>query len=248
MNKILLSLCAVTLGVATCAANAAFYFKGSVGNTLSSNHFEETIDAYTPAFSGRNLVGELVTSNVFAPGLAVGINNKFNNLWGMGLEFDVKKQFTDTKFRVPGGYSESAITSTGVGNYDYELENKYKLGLHAIVSLANSFYFKLGPSWLKQDLNLTITDSDSAASFKHSASQGVWGLTGGAGFIYKVSRNFGLYTEYNYTYFKEKSISGYAVGPASFPGSGGSDNHFNRRLQTSQSEFNLGFVWSTCLV
>lgn len=181
------------------------------------------------------------------PGLAIGFGSKLNNVVSWGIELDARMQLDKMQFKAMEDVSETLLLDTGI--MGFEIKNKFKVGLSGVLSFMNSFYLKAGPSFLRQSVDFSLAESNTLAKVKYSDDKDLLGVTAGAGYIFKVNRNFGIFTEYNYSYYPRKSLSSYAVGNAEFANipAGNFESH-SGKLKIAQSEFFLGVVYSTNLM
>lgn len=247
MNKVSAALLAGLLTATINTASASYYFKGYIGNSLINTDYKQTINSMTPSLSDKQEFGELASDNAITPGLTFGYNGKIDKAYKLGVELDIKKQFNKQEFRMTENQSASLLTNVGL--MEVNVENNYKINLSAVLTVFNSFYFKLGPSYIDQDVDLKITESTTNATFKKNESKSILGVNMGTGFIYRVNNNFGLFTEYNFSYYPDEDLGKFDLTNAQISNitASHSEQFRKRKIGLSQNELFFGFIYSNSL-
>lgn len=243
----------LSLGLIACAltsniANADYYFRFFGGDTLSSLKYEA--DAFNGGAGGNlgNIEHKAVnTVNIFNSGFGAGVTKYAHPKIEVGLQLDGLIQTQKYKFNQPLDSAETAFQDAGTTQL--EIENKYKGILSLVMKVNKAFYVKAGPSLLRQKISTKNFGTNiTVPSFTNSETENLFGGTIGTGFIYKLTKRFGLFTEYNYSYYPEKKLKTIVLADAQINPPGGVIQqdfvYGNRKIDFSQSEFIFGFVFN----
>lgn len=250
MNYKKLSLGILTLALTANVANAAYYFRFFGGDTLSSLKYQA--DAFNIPVGGGTNVGTIEhktvnTVNLFNAGLGMGLSMFIHPKFELGLEADGLVQTQKYKFNEYLDNGETAFLDAGI--VEHEIENKFKGVLALMFKINKSFFIKAGPSLLRQGIKTrTFPTNATLPRFSNSETENLFGATMGTGFIYRLTKNFGIFTEYNYSYYPRKNLDTINLVDSQInpPGGVTEQNHRygNRKIDFSQSEFFFGFVFN----
>lgn len=242
--------CTATTFLTTNSSYAASYFlKVFSGNTLSSLRVQADAPFIVASggFTQTTAHNAVTTSNLFSPGLSLGMLGSIHPKIDIGLELGLESQFQKHKF----GFK---IDDTGTGmlevpNLNMELQNNYRALAAFMMQINKSVYAKAGLSMLNQDIKTSVTPSGNlnvvSNKYSKTETENMFGAIFGAGFAYNITKAFGIFTEYNYTYYPDKNIDNFIAPTNIIEPSGTFRNfhHSNRTLKLSQSVISIGFVF-----
>ncbi len=244
-----ISLGILSLALSSSMAHASYYFKFFGGDTLSSLKYEA--DAFNINAGGGNsgtIEHKTVnTVNLFNSGLGMGLSMFIHPKLELGLQADGLLQTQKYKFNEYLDSAETAFVDAGI--IEHEIENKFKGILSVMLKVNKSFFIKAGPSVLRQGIKTkTFPTNVTLPRFSDSENLNLYGATMGTGFIYQLTKVFGIFTEYNYSYYPRKSLDTISLVDAQINPPGGvvGQNHryTNRKIDFAQSEFFFGFVFN----
>ncbi len=250
-NKILKALitCSALMSVTTSNSYATYFLKVFSGNTLSSLRLQ----ADTPfivasgGFTATTPHNAVTTSNLFSPGLSIGILGEVHPKIDLGLELALDSQIQKHKFGLM--LDDNATGMLEVANLNMELQNNYRTLAAFMMQINKSFYAKAGVSMLNQDIRTSVTPSSDlnivSRKYSKTETENMFGATFGAGYKYSILKNLGIFTEYNYTYYPDKNIDNFLAPTHIIQPSQTFRNfhHSNRTLRLSQSNLAVGFVF-----
>lgn len=238
----------ITLLVSTSVLNAALYIKGFGSNTNTNMEFESDypfVSALSDNFTKQH---NLVSHDNIGGGVAIGYDYPVHRKLRLGFEIS-GHTFGDFEYVNNFPVGDSAL----VEDYDIETrtDNRYKLVGAFTVKLNNAFFIKIGPSLLRQQVEQTLYENTPRPILLiplNKENTNIYGTTIGAGFIYRLTRAFGIYTEYNFSSYARKGLQDISVPDAFFAqglnGLGGDYFTANKRkVKFSQNEFFLGFQY-----
>lgn len=234
------------LAISNCFAG--FYYKGFVGNIdtnmLSEFEYESAPAPFNNFTGSQDLTSK--KSITYGAGIGYDIQNDTYSRLSYGIDLNIQ-QFGDQEYITQHGPGASGFTSSY--NIETKHKNSFKSSILAQMRINKAFYFKAGPSVLRQEIEQRIYETTPTPISKVKAKtdrEYIFGGTFGAGFIYKVSKTFGFYTEYNYSIYPSKSLSSVSIPEAAFPNGlngTGAFNQKNRELEINQGEFYFGLIW-----
>lgn len=239
--------CLLPLSLVTSVSNASVFIKGYGGNTLSTSNYQayQTNITTLGVFDGQYRQKDITTDNLFTYGLGLGFDTQLQRKVKLGLELSLQQQAPKTKFdtHTPGIESAAGDAAWITQN----ITNTLKAASTLVLTVNNAFFIKFGPALLRQEIETEMFETDVPANvFKDDTEKNFPGISIGSGFIYKLTKNFGIFTEYNFSYYMIKDLSDFTVLEAAMT-SGGATGPFvyeNRKAKFIQSEFLLGFTYS----
>lgn len=242
MNYKKLALGLLSIPLATSMASASVYVKFYGGNAITSNNISS--DLPDNVNDGTINIRNTFTSNPFAFGGGLGFDTDVHPKIKIGIDLAFHKNTQDDEQHHVLHVDTPLLDA---GQYNIEVKNRFKFIGSLSMTINKAFFFKVGPSVLRQSVTqLAIPSDNVSVKPKNADSQNIVGITLGSGFIYKLSKNFGIFTEYNYSYYGDKDISNFTAPQAAFTG-GLSNGDFLARdvkYKVTQSEFFLGFMYS----
>lgn len=133
-----------------------------------------------------------------------------------------------------------------------KVDNDYKLDLWAVFNLAEMFYFKIGPSYLKQEITATTYESNfprKVNNIRAKDDKGFWGISFGTGVRYNINKVVGLFSEYTAAFYQKEKLSSYSYSGANSLDPGADPTfltyHYDRKIKFNQSQFITGIVVNT---
>lgn len=242
--KKLATTCLLSLSLASGITNASIFIKAYGGNSITTMGYDADYTNVNPAFDGLVEYRNYDTFNLFSFGFGLGFDTELHPKVSLGLELALQSLAQDVEVarQIPG--SESALSDAGMANI--EVKNKFKGLASVFLSINKAFYLKAGPSLLRQSVNTEIWGTNNPAQRENEKiTKNHLGVTIGTGFIYKLSKSFGIFTEYNYSFYPRKKLGDNNIPAGIISASTGEAILWDKiEVNYAQSEFFLGFTYS----
>lgn len=239
--------------LALSSLHAKVYIKGFVGKNNNNQVYQSTrfqtgptLTDYTEA-KLANRLSDWMTGGSF--GFVAG--SLFSPKFRPGFELSILKNEGKNKINIYNGDNASEQTYSDWESTILEVDNDYRVDATLLFEVKRIFYFKIGGSYLKQNIKSRTYESDDLTRINDiitNESEGFWGGVFGAGLKFNIFKGFGMFTEMNSTFYNKKRLSTVffnAANSISFPDPDVSTTEYDRKLNFNQTQFITGIFISS---